>query len=87
MEVGEKMIRDKAISAGIVTGFLALVTTNAHPQMWQVAIIGIGLYEAVLMGIREIHKNRRRNRYYVLRKRDGERWAETWIKHPMKEIS
>ena len=79
-------MRDKILSAGIVTGFLALVTTNAHPQMWQVAIIGIGLYEAVLMGIREIRRSRRR-KYYVLRKKDGERWAETWIKHPMKEIS
>ena len=80
-------MRDKILSAGIVTGFLALVTTNAHPRMWQVAIIGIGLYEAVLMGIREIHKNRRRNRYYVLRKKDGQRWADTWIKPYMKEIS
>lgn len=79
-------MRDKILSAGIVTGFLALVTTNAHPQMWQVAIIGIGLYEAVLMGLKEIRRSRRR-KYYVLRKKDGVRWAETWIRPYMKEIS
>lgn len=80
-------MRDKILSAVIVTVFLALVTTNANPALWQVALIGIGLYEAALMGIRKAHRSRRRNRYYVLRKRDGQRWAETWIKPYMKEIT
>lgn len=46
----------KAISAGIVAAFYAVLSTNADPSMWVVALIGLALYEANLILIREIHQ-------------------------------
>lgn len=57
---------NKGKSLIVTVWAMSLITTNAQPKMWQVAMIGIMLYEAILLTIEtyqrsERKKARRRN--------------------------
>lgn len=41
---------------------LSLITTNAEPKLWQVGLIGILIYESILMALEIYQKTDRRKR-------------------------
>ena len=41
---------------------LSLITTNAEPKLWQVGLIGILMYESILMALEIYQKTDRRKR-------------------------
>ena len=84
----KRRVIDKGI-AGIGTiAFLALVKTNASPTLGQMALISIGMYEALLLAVkaaRDTAKENRRRKNLVYRGRDARRWADEWF-NPYKEV-
>lgn len=40
-------IKDKLTAGIVVVVGMALIRTNADPQLWQIAFLSIGLYEAI----------------------------------------
>lgn len=68
---------------------MALIRTDADPELWQAALIILGLYESVAMTIqiaqKEVRKNRR-NKIIRIRQQDARRWAEEWF-NPYREVS
>ena len=82
-------IKDKMIAGAGTIGFLALVSTNSKPQLWQVALIALLLYEISLMAVRIARKQARkarRRRYITISRINAKRWADTKIGWPMKEV-
>ena len=80
----------KGIAAGITVGFLALVSTTEQPPLWIVAAIAVGLYECNLAAVREIwriRKIRREVNRNLMGRYSLARWADEWIRYPMKEVS
>lgn len=83
-----KGIKEKLIAGIGTVWFLSLITTNANPKLWQVAAIGIGIYEAVLLAVRIAkvgQRERRRKINNVARQRDAHAWAEEWF-NPYKGV-
>ena len=83
-------IKDKMIAGAGTIGFMALVTTNSNPKMWQITLIGILIYESALLAVKTARKQARktrRRRYISVNKTNAERWAATRIGWPMKEVS
>lgn len=80
--------KDKLIAGAGTVWFLSLVTTNANPKLWQVALIGIAMYEAIQIAVRIARlegrkaKRRRNNR---ARRQDAHAWAEEWF-NPYKGV-
>ena len=78
------------IIAGIGTvWFMSLITTNAQPKLWQVAMIGIAFYEIAQIAIRTAQKRayrKRKNRYITVMRENGRRLDETRISWPMREV-
>ena len=82
-------LKDKMIAAGSTVLFMAIINTNAEPRMWQIALITLALYEICLMTVKIARK-----RAYVVRKRkyikvsriNAQRWADTKIGWPMREV-
>lgn len=54
-----KRLKDKAAAALITIAFMALIRTNAGPSLWQVAMIGIALYEFTQYAIRTVRQQRK----------------------------
>jgi len=82
-------IKEKTVAGALSVLFLALVRTDADPQMWQVALIALVLYECAVMTIKIAQKearHRRRNRIIRIRQQDARRWAEEWF-NPYREVS
>lgn len=80
----------KGKSLVLTVWFMSLISTNAQPKMWQVALIGILLYETILMTIRTYRKATRKNKYnksITAGHRDMERVAGERFGWPMKEVS
>ena len=54
---------NKGKSAVVTIWVMSLISTNAQPKMWQVAMIGILLYEVILLALqiwqRETSKRRK----------------------------
>ena len=82
-------IKDKMIAGAGTVGFMALVTTNSNPKLWQIALIGILIYESALLAVktsrRQAYKERKRKNIEI-RNKDAERWWNTRIGWPMKEV-
>lgn len=86
---GMKEIKEKGVAAAGTVLFLALVKTNADWKLWQVAMIGILLYEALILSIKtakRIDRENRRREYSRIRQQDARRWAEEWF-NPYREVS
>lgn len=84
----KKGYKDKLIAGATTVWFLSLISTNASPKLWQVALIGLLIYEAVQIAVRiarrEARKQRRR-RYITVTRRDMKR-VESVVFNPYKEI-
>ena len=60
MKMGRLINKGKSL---IVTVWaLSLITTNAEPKLWQVGLIGILMYEVILMILETYQKATRRKR-------------------------
>lgn len=55
-------IKDKIIAGAVALFFMALVRPDRVPELWQIALITIGIYECALMAIRIARQQRRENR-------------------------
>ena len=84
----KKGYKDKLIAGASTVWFLSLITTNANPKLWQVALVGIMVYEAVQIAVRiarrESVKARKRKNTRA-RHRDARAWAEEWF-NPYKGV-
>ena len=76
------------MAAAITAVFMALIRTDADPELWQVALLTLGLYECGVLFIqiaqKEVRKSRR-NRIIQIRQQDARRWAEEWF-NPYREV-
>ena len=60
MKMGRLINKGKSL---IVTVWaLSLITTNAEPKLWQVAMIGILMYESILMMLETYQRATRKRR-------------------------
>jgi ABC-type dipeptide/oligopeptide/nickel transport system permease subunit len=79
---------DKGISAAGTILFVGLIQTTA--PAWSLVILALLIYEIMQwccrIARREARKSRRR-RYITASRIDAERWAGTWLRYPMKEVS
>lgn len=55
-------IKDKIIAGAVALIFMALVRPDRVPELWQVALITIGIYECALMAIKTARQQRMENR-------------------------
>ena len=79
---------DKAISAAGTILFVGLIQTTA--PAWSLVILALAVYEIMQWCCRIARRKAwksRRKRYITVSKRDAERWASTWLRYPMKEVS
>lgn len=53
---------NKGKSLIVTVWLLSLITTNAEPKLWQVGLIGILMYESILMALEIYQKTDRRKR-------------------------
>lgn len=53
---------NKGKSLIVTVWMLSLITTNAEPKLWQVGLIGILMYESILMALKIYQKTDRRKR-------------------------
>lgn len=53
---------NKGKSLIVTVWALSLITTNAEPKLWQVGLIGILMYESILMALEIYQKADRRKR-------------------------
>lgn len=78
------------IMAAVITAvFMALIRTDADPELWQVALTTLGIYECAVMTIqftrKEIRKNRKKKVVQIW-EQDARRWAEEWF-NPIREVN
>lgn len=53
---------NKGKSLIVTVWLLSLITTNAEPKLWQVGLIGIMMYESILMALEIYQKTDRQKR-------------------------
>lgn len=79
---------DKLISATGTILFVGLIQTDA--PAWQLLILFVFMYELtqeLCRTMRREARRQRRQKYIVIRNKDAERWWNTRIGWPMKEVS
>lgn len=78
----------RIMAAAITAVFMTMIRTDADPELWQVALITLGLYECAVMFMRiaqrEVRKSRR-SKIIQIRQQDARRWAEEWF-NPYREV-
>lgn len=78
---------DKLISAAGSILFVGLIQTDA--PAWQLLILFVFMYELtqeLCRTMRREARRQRRQKYIVIRNKDAERWWNTRIGWPMKEV-
>lgn len=93
---GEKMkgIKIRVLSGIATVWFISVIRTNATPQMWQIALVGIMLYEVNILFM-QTYQNAKKNRAVKkiqqtnnrINKRNARNLNEFRIGWPMQEIS
>ena len=82
-----KKVMDKGISAAGTLLFVGAIQTDA--PAWTLVILALVIYEVAQwccrIARREARKNRKKH-YITVTKRDAQRWANTKIGWPMKEV-
>ena len=85
---------NRVLAATLSIGFLTLVRPDAEPERWSVALLAVLMYEGIrwsldyIKRIREQEKKERQKRQYdAWLNYNGKRWADEWIRWPMKEVS
>lgn len=79
---------DKGMSAAGAILFVGLIQTDA--PAWSLVALALVIYEVAQWCCRIARKEARRNRrnhYITVTKRDAQRWANTKIGWPMKEVT
>ena len=82
-----KKVMDKGISAAGTLLFVGAIQTDA--PAWSLVILALVIYEVAQWCCRIARKEARKNRkkhYITVTKRDAQRWANTKIGWPMKEV-
>ena len=82
-----KKVMDKGISAAGTLLFVGAIQTDA--PAWTLVILALVIYEVAQWCCRIARKEARKNRkkhYITVTKRDAQRWANTKIGWPMKEV-
>lgn len=85
-----KGIKEKMIAGSCTIGFMALITTNGNPKMWQIAMLSLALYEVALIAVRIARKQAyvsQKRKYITASKINAKRWSETRLSWPMREVS
>ena len=85
----KKRTQNKIIAGVGTVWFMSLITTNAQPKLWQVAMIGIAFYEIAQIAIRTAQKRayrKRESRYITVMRENGKRLEEARINWPMQEV-
>lgn len=83
-----KKVMDKGISAAGTLLFVGAIQTDA--PAWTLMILALVIYEVAQWCCRIARREARRQRrqkYIVVRNKDAERWWNTRIGWPMKEVS
>jgi len=82
-----KKVMDKGISAAGTLLFVGAIQTEA--PAWTLVVLALVIYEIAQwccrIARREARKNRKKH-YITVTKRDVQRWANTKIGWPMKEV-
>lgn len=81
---------DKGAAAALTLLFLAVVRPDPMPSGVAWGITAIMMYEVLSRCIRRVRIERRREairRNMRAMKYDGQRWADEWIRWPLKEVS
>lgn len=84
----KKGTKDKIVAGIGTVWFLSLVTTNANPKLWQIALIGIALYETLQIAVRIARRESMKARHRKnsrMREQDARAWAEEWF-NPYKGV-
>ena len=55
-----KGVINKGKAAVMTIWIMSVIRTNADPKMWQVALIGILMYEVILLTIETYHRSERK---------------------------
>ena len=80
-------MKNKGISAAVTLLLVGAIKTDA--PAWSLVILALVIYEigqwCCRIARREA-KRQRRNHYITVTKRDAQRWANTKIGWPMKEV-
>lgn len=87
-------IKDKLTAGIVVVVGMALIRTNADPQLWQIAFLSIGLYEAINLfaqAAQTLKKDRTEKRIRKvnaeINHRNGRNLEEFRVGWPMREVS
>lgn len=78
----------KVMAMAMTVWFMALIRTDADPELWQIALITLGVYESAVMAIQIAQKEARkskRNKIIRIRQQDAIRWAAEWF-NPYKGV-
>ena len=82
---------NKAIATAVTIGFLVAVKPDPAPSALGYGVVAILMYEGIAYCIGYIRKHRK-DKYITVPKKeqvnpkDIQRWADTWIRWPMKEV-
>lgn len=84
----KKGTKDKVVAGIGTVWFLSLISTNANPKLWQVAMIGIALYEVIQIAVRIARREarRQRRRRYITVTRSDMKRVEAVVFNPYKEV-
>ena len=87
MKMGRLINKGKSL---IVTVWaMSLITTNAEPKLWQVGLIGILMYEAILLTLKTWRKATRKKRELqniAIGRNDMRNVADQEFEWKMKEV-
>ena len=84
-----KRLTDKAIAALLTLAFMWAVRPDPDPSPLGVAIVALLMYETILWCMKYVRKTKRRKEkeeYIAASRRDIQRWANEWIKWPLREV-
>lgn len=86
-------IKDKLTAGIVVVVGMALIRTNADPQLWQIAFLSIGLYEAINLFAQvaqTLKKDRTEKRIRKvnaeINRRNGRNLDDFRVGWPMREV-
>lgn len=85
---------NKTLAGMITIGFMAAVRPDPEPSRWGIALVSVLMYEGIRISLDYIQKVNARNRRKQQKamndkwlRYDGKRWADEWIRWPIKEVS
>lgn len=80
---------DKGRAAIITIWVMSIIRTNANPTMWQITMIGIALYEVILLTLKTWRKATRKKRELqniAIGRNDMRNVADQEFEWKMKEV-